>query len=81
MQQKFTPFSPFQPKTKSDNKHRINNIAISLWPKKAKPKRGKFDRIWRVTLDDELRNPSWNQQHNQIAQANKERNRNAGIPG
>jgi hypothetical protein len=40
MQQMFIPFSPFKPKTKSDNMHEINNITISQWQKKAKPKRG-----------------------------------------
>jgi len=40
MQQKFTPFSPFKPQVKFCNSHRINNITISQWPKKAKPKRG-----------------------------------------
>jgi hypothetical protein len=40
MQQKFIPFSPFKPKYKLDNKHRINDITILQWRKKAKPRRG-----------------------------------------
>src|ERR1035437_3939466 len=46
MQQKFIPFSPFKPKPKSCNLHCINNITISRWQKKAKPRRGNSTAGW-----------------------------------
>jgi hypothetical protein len=73
MQQKFTPFSPFQPQTKFANHHGINNITISQGQKKAKPKRGNSRRMGRAELDrDEGNRPGINNIINQHGQTKGE---------